>query len=82
MKTNTKTLSPWADIHRMVSQMSSLRVLVGDEEYAGEADIELDANTRRLTIAFKPHKPAFVDRTIAGEERLERARAAAKAKRK
>lgn len=53
MKTNTNTLSPWADIHRMVSSMSSLRVVVDGEEYAGEADISLDAATRRLTIAFK-----------------------------
>lgn len=56
MKTNTNTLAPWADIHRMVSQMSSLRVVVGDEEYAGDANIELDTATRRLTIRFAPHK--------------------------
>ena len=55
MKINTETLSPWADIHRMVSQMSSLRVVVGDEEYAGEAEIDLDTNTCRLTIRFAPH---------------------------
>tara|TARA_R100001086_G_scaffold244925_1_gene175261 strand:+ start:2263 stop:2460 length:198 start_codon:yes stop_codon:yes gene_type:complete len=42
MKIDTTTMSPWSEVHRLVSNMKTLTVMVGDKAYAGEADMISD----------------------------------------
>lgn len=47
---DTTTMSPWADIHRLLSNAKSLTVKAGGRTYDGEATLE-DADGH-LTLAF------------------------------
>ena len=47
---DTKTMAPWADIHRLLSNAKSLKVKAGGRNYDGEATLEDDNG--HLTLAF------------------------------
>ncbi|KKM27124.1 hypothetical protein LCGC14_1577850 [marine sediment metagenome] len=47
---DTNTMSPWADIHRLLSNAKSLKVKAGGRNYAGKATLEDDNG--HLTLAF------------------------------
>ena len=56
MKTtiDTKTMSPWHDISRMLSNARSLKVKCGGKTYDGAATLEsVDGH---LTLAFAPQR--------------------------
>lgn len=56
MKIDTATCSPWAEIHARLSNMRSLTVKVGKDEYTGEA--ELDTVDGHVTLSFPAKKKA------------------------
>ena len=51
---DTNTMSPWADIHRLLSNAKSLRVHAGGRIYRGEAT--LDDDNGHLTLNFVPRR--------------------------
>lgn len=51
---DTTTMSPWADIHRLLSNAKSLTVKAGGRNYKGEATLEDDDG--HLTLSFPPRK--------------------------
>lgn len=58
MKINLSTLSPWADIHRMWSNMRGIRIVdVKGQAYDGEAEIEL-SEEGVLTITLQHERIA------------------------
>lgn len=65
--TSTDTLAPWADVHRCLSQMRTLRVVAGGLEYTGGMTIEFDPDSGRVTLdmhqATPPTKAAPVKPT-------------------
>jgi hypothetical protein len=57
MKIDTTTLSPWAEIHRMLANMRTLTVTVGGDTHTGEADLSADdSGNVMLAFAGKPAK--------------------------
>lgn len=51
---DTKTMHPWHDVSRLLSNAKSLKVKVGGRTYAGEATLEDDNG--HLTLAFAAKK--------------------------
>lgn len=56
MQVDTRHLRPWAPISRMVNNMRSLTVMVGNKEYSGDAEITTENG--HVTIAFPAPKKA------------------------
>ena len=48
---DTKTMSPWSDIHRLLSNAKTLKVAAGGKIYEGKATLE-DADGH-LTLVFE-----------------------------
>jgi hypothetical protein len=65
MKIDTTTLAPWADINRLFSNMKTLTVKVGDDEYEGEA--EIDSDNGAVTISFPALKKAKRHLRVVGD---------------
>ena len=62
MQIDTKTMSPWHDISRILGNAKSLVVMIGDDVHAGLAELEIDGQGV-VTLAFdeapKPKRRAL-----------------------
>ena len=66
MKVNLTELAPWADVHRLFSNMSHMRVVLPDGTiHDGEAQIEMDETDHTLTLSLPPAKIKSRPRAIA-----------------
>lgn len=55
MKIDTTTLTPWAEVNRILSNAKTITVTVGDDEHKGDADLSIDDHGN-VTLAFPEEK--------------------------
>ena len=69
MKTtfDTKTMSPWHELNRMLSNVRSLKVKAGGKTYEGQATLEDAAGDGHLVLEFAKVK-AKVKARVKGKK--------------
>ncbi len=50
MQTNLKTLDPWSEVHKRISNASSISITADGKKFTGSAMIDLDEDTNHLSI--------------------------------